>query len=247
LQLAIDDTRRKALPLGDIVRMATIDRGSLWQRLDGYVTAGYDYTKASDLQQFTFTAGIKSRTSVREWSLDAASTLTSQGGVDDSERFNVNGGHRRFLANRRFLQGFATVDSNDELGIDLRGTLGGGYGLYLKQHQHHEWAAFAGFDLTRENFATSETRDGIEAVFGTTYSFYRFDLPEASLDASFVVLPSLTESGRVRSEASLRSRYELVDDLFLELNIYGSYDNDADQTAASESDYGVTTSLGYSF
>ena len=247
LQLAIDDTHRKALPLGDIVRIATIDRGSLWQRLDGYVTAGYDYTKASDLQQFTFTGGIKSRTSIREWSLDAASTLTSQGDAEDTERFSVTGGHRRFLANRRFVQAFATVDSNDELGIDLRGTLGGGYGIYLKQDQHHEWAAFAGLAITRENFATSDSRDSLEAAFGTTYSFYNFDTPKANLDAGILVLPSLTDSGHVRSEANLRSRYEIVEDLFIELNIYGSFDNEPDEEATSETDYGVTTSLGYSF
>ena len=61
------------------------------------------------------------------------------------------------------------------------------------------------------------------------------------------MLPSLTESGRVRSEVKLRTRYEIVHDLFFEVSLYGSYDTDADATADSKSDYGMTTSLGYSF
>jgi hypothetical protein len=77
--------------------------------------------------------------------------------------------------------------------------------------------------------------------------YFRFQDPEANLDASLFLLPSLTESGRVRSEAKLRSRYEIIDDLFFEVSLYGSYDTDADATADSKSDYGVTTSLGYSF
>ena len=47
--------------------------------------------------------------------------------------------------------------------------------------------------------------------------------PEANLDASIYVLPSLTESGRVRSEARLRCRYKVINDLFLEVSLYGSY------------------------
>jgi bile acid:Na+ symporter, BASS family len=91
------------------------------------------------------------------------------------------------------------------------------------------------------------TAESLEAVVGTGYSFFHFDDPEASLDASLFVLPSLTESGRLRSEAKLRSRYEIINDLFFEVSLYGSYDTDADATADSKSDYGMTTSLGYSF
>jgi hypothetical protein len=38
-----------------------------------------------------------------------------------------------------------------------------------------------------------------------------------------------------------------VTDLFFEISVYGSYDNRPDEEAASHSDYGSTTSVGYSF
>ena len=44
----------------DVVRMALIDQGSLWNRLDGYLTAGYDDTKANNLRTFTFTGRVAS-------------------------------------------------------------------------------------------------------------------------------------------------------------------------------------------
>jgi hypothetical protein len=38
-----------------------------------------------------------------------------------------------------------------------------------------------------------------------------------------------------------------VSDLFFQLSFYGSYDSEPGAGAESNADYGVTTSLGYSF
>jgi hypothetical protein len=237
----------RSVAMSDIVRIDVIDQGDLLNRLDGYVTAGYNYTKASDVQTFTFTGGIRTRNERREVSVDAATTATTEKDDEDSERFSVQGNYRRLLPNRRFYQGYAALEGNDALGLDLRTILGGAYGTYLVQNNRREWAAFAGLALNREDFEESDERESIEAVLGTTYSFFRFDTPEANVDATLVVLPSLTESGRVRSEATLKSRYEIVEDLFFEISLYGIYDNEPDVNAESNSDYGITTSVGYSF
>jgi hypothetical protein len=232
---------------GDVVRIDPIDQGGLLDRIDGYLTAGYDYTKANNLQTFTFTGGISLRNERAERSLDASTTATTQDAVEDSGRYDIVANARRFMANRWFYQGFLAFEGNDELGLDLRSTLGGGFGRYLVQDSKQEWAVVAGLAANRENFVTEETTSSLEAIFGTQYSFFLFNEPEANVDASLYLLPSLTESGRVRSEAKLRSRYEIVEDLFFEVSLYGSYDTDADATAESKSDYGMTTSLGYSF
>jgi len=244
---ARDEGEGRELAFADVVRIDPIDRGGLIARMDGYLTAGYDYTKANELQQLTFSGGLSTRNERLLWSLDGATTITTQETVEDSQRFDVTGGHRHFLPNRRFWQGIVAFDGNDELGLDLRTTLGGGYGWYVVQNSRQEWSVLAGLAAIREDFATQGVNESLEAVLGTQYSFFRFHDPEANLAASLTVLPSLTESGRVRSEAKLRSRYEIVEDLFFEVSLYGSYDTDADAEAESKSDYGLTTSLGYSF
>jgi hypothetical protein len=245
--VAPDGGEAREFDLADVVRINPIDQGNLWARLDGYVTAGYDYTKANRLQTFTFTGGLSSRDERALRSLDASGTMTTQDTVEDSSRYDVTASVRRFMANRRFYQGWLAFEGNDELGLDMRSTLGGGFGRYLMQTSRQEWAVVAGLAANREDFASQDTNESLEAILGTQYSFFRYDQPEANVDASLYVLPSLTESGRVRSEARLRSRYEIVNDLFFEISMYGSYDTDADATADSKSDYGLTTSLGYSF
>jgi hypothetical protein len=231
----------------DIVRLEPIEHGKILARLDGYVTAGYNFTKANELQQLTFTGGLNSRTETRAWSLDGSSTVTSQEGNDDTSRYSIEGWWRNFLPERWFMQGFGGFERNDELALDLRTMAGGAYGRYLVQTQKSEWAAYAGLAYSVENYRGEDTQNSAEAVLGTQYSFFRYDEPEASLGAVLNVYPSLTESGRIRGEGQLRSRYEIVKDLFFEISLYGSYDSDPGGQAESNSDYGLTTSLGYTF
>ncbi|HSW32012.1 MAG TPA: DUF481 domain-containing protein, partial [Steroidobacteraceae bacterium] len=155
--------------------------------------------------------------------------------------------NRRFLADRWFLQGFGGFEGNDELDLDMRMTLGGAYGRFLVQSQRQEWAAYAGLAVTREDFTGQDKNESVEGVLGTQYWFFLYDTPEASLNLSLNVFPSFTESGRVRSEGRLRGRYEIVEDLFFELSMYNSFDSEPGQDADANSDYGITTSLGYSF
>jgi hypothetical protein len=237
----------REVPLAEVVVIAPIEQGGFFARLDGYVTAGYDYTKSSGVQQITYTGGLSSRDEKRQWAIDSSFTFISQSGQDDSNRYNIGAYNRRFLADRWFVQGFGSFDGNDELGIDLRTTLGAAYGRFLRQDQKNDWAAYAGLAVTRENFSEQPTNESVEGVLGTQYWFFRYNAPEASLDATVILFPSLTESGRVRSESQLNARYELVSDLFFQLSLYGSYDSEPGAGAESKSDYGVTTSLGYSF
>jgi len=248
LRLQVEaDSKGWDLPLADIVRAAPIEKGKLVDRLDGYVTAGYNYTKATDLQQFTFTGGLSSRDERRQWSLDGSTTMNSQDGQDDTSRFDIGLTNRRFLADRWFAQGFGSFEGNDELDLDLRTTLGAAYGRFLLQNNRHEWAGYAGLAVTSEQFVDQQTNQSVEGVLGTQYWYFHYDAPEASFNFTLNVFPSFTESGRVRAEGRLRARYEIVDDLFFEASLYNSFDSEPGQDAESNSDYGVTTSLGYSF
>ena len=248
LRIAADEgSQAVELPLANVVRIAPIEQGRLLERLDGYLTAGYNNTKANNLQQFTFTGGLSSRTEQRQWSLDGSSTATAQQGKNDSSRYDVSGSYRRFFPERWFLQGSGGFESNNELGLDLRTTIGAAFGRYLVQTNRQEWGAYVGLQVTREAYSGVATTENIEGVLGTQYYFFRFDHPKASFDATLEAFPSLTQSGRVRAEGKLRSRYEIVKDLFFEVSLYGSYDSDPGDTSAANSDYGLTTSLGYSF
>lgn len=237
----------RLLPLAEVVRIAPIEQGRLIERVDGYLTAGYDYSKASNLQTFSFTGGVKLRNERSQWTIEGETYVTAQSGGDDSQRYTLGGAYRYFLPERQFVQGFATLEANDELGLDLRSSVGAAYGQFLRQTNSREWVAYAGAALTQEQFTGDETQQNVEGVLGTQYSYFRYDSPKASLDFTLTVFPSLTDLGRYRLDSGLRSRYELVKDLFFEVSLYAEYDSEPGDEARSNSDYGLVTSLGYSF
>ena len=248
LDMVVDGTpEARTIVMADVVRIAPIDRGTLIARLDGYLTVGFSYTKANNQTQFNLSGGVNSRNEKREWSLDGTTTVNSYSGEDSSSMYDVTLGNRRFLRDRWFFQSFGTVQGNQELGLDIREVIGGAPGRYLVQDNHKEWGVFAGLAVTHEQFKSEDGQNSVEGVLGTQFSFFRYDTPKRSLDLGLAVFPSLTESGRVRAEADIDSRFEIVKDLFFDVSLYGSYDSEGDPEAASNTDYGIVTSLGYSF
>ena len=87
---------------------------------------------------------------------------------------------------------------------------------------------------------------GVMEAFGSVgYEFFKFNTPKADVSARFTVFPSLTESGRVRADADISLKWEIVEDLFWEISSRGTYDNEA--LSDNQYDYGITTGLGWSY
>lgn len=235
------------IAMADVVRVTPIEQGSLAKRLDGYVTLGLNYTKADNQTEFNLSGGLSSRDELREWSLDGMVTVNAQSSANTTSMYDVTLGNRRFLENRWFGQFFGTVQGNQELGLNIREVLGAGIGRFVLQDSHREWSLVAGLAGTHEDFESESGRNSLEAVLATQYSFFRYDTPKRNVDMGLAVFPSLTDAGRVRAEADIDSRYEIVTDLFFDVSLYASYDSEADPEAPSNYDYGIVTSLGYSF
>lgn len=247
LAIHLDDAGGvEIVPLVQVVRIDPIERGELLQRLKGNFSLGYNYTKASEVETMTFSGELRSRTDLREWLLDGSANVTTQSGPD-STRFDVSGSYSRFLARRKYWMGRLRLESNSELALDLRTSLGGGLGYYLRQDAHHEWAILGGLALNEEKYSGEPARTSTDAIIATSYYYYRFDPLNADLDFQLALIPSLTVSGRLRSDTNLALRWEIIDDLYFELSVYGNYDSQPGEEANSKYDYGTTTSLGYSF
>jgi hypothetical protein len=120
-------------------------------------------------------------------------------------------------------------------------------GHYFVQTNVADWVGGLGLGYSHEIYTGGDTVDSLEAVLTTSFSIFHYDFPETDIAGTMSLLPSLTQSGRYRAEADLRAKYEFVDDLYFELKVYGSYDSKPPTVDLEQSDYGVVTSLGYSF
>jgi hypothetical protein len=103
------------------------------------------------------------------------------------------------------------------------------------------WSVTGGLAVVNEQLAGDEdAQTSVEALFNTDYEFFTYDTPKTTLTTSLTVFPSLTESGRVRSQLDFALRRELITDLFVEI----ASRLDSKPEDGETNDYGIVTSLG---
>jgi len=230
------------------VIMMTPIENNLRNAFDIDMFVGYNFAKAGGVKQATVGADVKYRTRRRIIAVAASTTVNDSNDQDASKRSNISFDYQRLWQKRWFVNGNLNMDQNDELGLNLRTSLGGGGGRYLIQSDHVLLSTQAGLQFSRENLiAEQEDTDSLEATTGVNWDWFLFDAPELDWSTSFRVFPNLSDWGRVRAELDTDLKWELFNDLKWGISIYSSYDNRPQSGVGQTSDYGVNTTLTYDF
>lgn len=230
-----------------IVIMNPIEESRV-ERIDGNVTAGFNFAKASEVSQVQLGLELEARGEKRVLGLDLASVTTDSEDNESSQRHSLDLSYLRLRPERWFTGAVVRLDRNDELGLDLRTSVGAGVGRYIRQTNSSIVSLVGGLQLSRENLNSGiEDEDTVEGFFTLAWDWFRYDTPELDFSTQLQVIPNLTDTGRVRAEFDVSMKWELIPDLFWELGFYDSYDSDPVVPGAEKNDYGITTSLGYGF
>jgi hypothetical protein len=212
------------------------------------VTVGYNFAKATGVKQATLGFNIDYRTRLRIFSFSTSNILSDSNSQESSRRHNVNFQFTRLWKNRWTSNGNVSLEQNDELGLNLRTSIGFGGGRFLIQSNSMLLGLEAGLQIAQEDLVdVEEDTQSIEAVFTGVWDWFRFDSPELDWSNTLKIIPSLTESGRVRGEFDTNLKWEMFNDLKWGLSVYSSYDSKPQTENASNSDYGVNTTLTYEF
>ncbi|MBB6095229.1 hypothetical protein HNQ60_004119 [Povalibacter uvarum] len=231
----------------DVTRISP-GESTFFSRMHGSFSVGFDYTKSSDITTVSGAMDLSYRAPEFAWSLSADVNSTKDPVQGTLDRDSLTYGYQWLRAHKRFWAGIAALERNEETGIDARFTLGGGIGKYFHQTSRSEISGLMGLALTRE-WATGEadSQNSLEGLISGSWRIFKFSTPKVSLNANVTLYPSITESGRYRTSSNLTLRREIVTDFYLDLSLYQSYDSDPPDVTAEKDDYGITTSLGYSF
>lgn len=237
----------KELEMSSVVRITPIETDdSFLQRLEGSVSFGFDTDKASEVASGHLNANVRYRTRNYLLGLDVSASFTNQPGEATTENRNIGLNYQRFRGNRWFTDWFATTEKNDAQGIDQRLTAGGGLGKYILQSNTNQLSVLMGLVGTRESFIGPEPdTTNAEGKIEIEYLHRRIE-PSSDISLTTNFFPLLDDLSSFRSDSNLTLRRELVEDLFLDLSVYYKYLSHPPAGAQKE-DYGVTTSLGYSF
>jgi hypothetical protein len=216
-------------------------------RLDGSINLGVDYTKASEVLQLNFSGDAKHRSREGETVLSFSSVITGQRDKETSQRNNLSINNLRFLKNRWAWGLLSSLEQNTELGIDLRFSLGGGFGRRVIQSNQMNLSLTAGLSTTREWINKSENQNNLELPLSAKFAMFVYDNPKTDINTTVTLHPSLSTIGRTRLEIDSKIKRELFTDFHITFNLYLSYDNKPPYSDAKNVDYGFVLSFGYIF
>jgi hypothetical protein len=242
--LIIGVTAETRLFMPFIVKITRI-KETFWEILSGYVKLGTSFTKASNVGQLSFGFSGNYRTKIFLAELTANSVITTTEDKPTSRKQDIYFSYRRFLEKKWLWAALIGAEQNTELGIQLRTTIGGGFGNIFVQTNLNWFYGLVGLTVNREWFIDStKAVNNIEALLNGQYRLFIYDHPKVSLYTSLNVFPSVTNIGRFRSDLNIDLDWEIIIDLYWVLSFYFNYDSKPTSTA-SKTDYRFENSFKY--
>ena len=231
------------VPIEDIVYLNALDEG-FWSRLSANIDLGWSLTKANNLRQLNVRSGLGYLAD--RWKINSSynSLISLQNEVEDVKRTDADIAYNYFLPKDWFLSFNTTFLSNTEQLIELRTGNKVGIGKYLVHNNKTYFGLQAGVNYNNENyFDDTPSRESGEAFIGSELNMY--DIGDLSLYTQVVAYPSLSESGRLRTDFRLDMKYEFFSDFYLKVGTTLNYDNRPIE-GATDLDYILQTTFGWS-
>lgn len=242
--ITVTDTLPKRL--WDIILIVPIKR-TFFQKIDGSLDLGLSYTKASDVFQYSLNFNLTHRTNFYSTRFELESILT-----DDGEKKTNNStlglDVTHYLPNKWFTSIIAQGQQNTELNLDYRLQAGYGVGYDIARTNVIRFYALGGLLVNQEHtIDIDDTSQNIEALLKLKLKWFKYRHPKIDVSSNFNTYTSITSFGRVRLEYNLSSKFEIVKDLFLNLQLYDYYDNETSDGSKANNDWGIITSIGFTF
>jgi hypothetical protein len=222
---------------------------SFRQRFNGAISTGILYTKGNETTQYNVSSLVEYRR--ERWSGQANfnSSFASSTRANDSTRNQIDLNTMRLLPwNNWFYSGTVNFLQSSVQGIDLQTTLGGGVGRYLKNTNQASLYVLGGLAWQNAQYKTYEAGQGAQnaaaALLTTELKVFKFK--KTNLDVSAVLMPGISEPGRLRTNVNASYYIKLFSDLSWNLSFYGNWDNQPPPSLAG-SDYGTSSGLSWTF
>ena len=224
--------------------MTTIEEDFL-SRFSGTLSAGLNMTKVNDYRQFNVGVAVDYVTRRYESSLGFSALVTDSTENESSQQGKLTINTRRKLADRWHTGALLDFERNEELGLQLRSSIGWLFGRSLLQTNSRRFILEGGLTYAREEETDSgNSTDSIESLGRVSYQLFRFNDPEIDLTTGLSVIPSLSDWGRVRSNLDITLRWEIISDLSWTLTFKDAYDSDPPADGANN-DYSLITGVAW--
>lgn len=229
-----------------IVELTRI-RNAFWDRVDGSVSIGANFTKADDLLSLNAAFNTKYRSRKYRSELNANSMVTLQNGETSNRKQDARLSLDRGIGSRSMVGTQIAAEQNSELGLDLRASAQLYAGYEVLHTNQSLLLPSVGALVNREYTQDGQETNNLEGLLKLRFQKFSYDDPELNIDTHVAYYPSFTVAGRHRLSFELDLRFEVLNDLFLSLTLYDQYDSKPTDSEAANNDYGASISVGYSW
>jgi hypothetical protein len=252
-----DEPGELLVTLSDTVRVRMLDivaisriQASFWSRLDGYVNVGLNFQKANKNQQLNGSGEVKYRGEKWASRLKGSTYFQRQQEVEGTSRNQIELQGERLFGNHWSALTFASLEQNQQLGLELRKTFGLGGARMVIRTNRMTFGLASSLAYAREDYAGDQgATNTVQLPVGADFEFFVFDSPKTDLASDVTVTPILNDLGRWRIDFNARLSYELISDFTIGFQFFDNFDSRPPGTTAdtNTNDYGLTFSLGYTF
>lgn len=239
---------------GSIVELTLVEvigihelRRKLHGSLNLDLDAGITFTQGNNQIQTTVQMVLQYSKPRHTWNLNTSSIFSGQSDGTSTSRQEIGGQATRTLSKSWETIGIADLLHDNELDLDLRGTIGGGVQRIFTKTNNKLFAIHGGLAYTRADYsgAAEGTIQNLgEAFAGVSLSIYQFG--GSALSSYARIFPSFTDPGRFRVDVYAYWKWQLTDNLYWKLSTFNDFDNGA-PPGVEENNFGFTSSIGWSF
>ena len=234
----------------DIIELFPI-KTTFWLRLSGNFDFGLDYRKSTNMLKSNASGRVDYRnqkmSSNFSWTNISSAQALANDSIVVSEKTDASFEYKRFIKGKWLWVGSLGMNSNSELGLNLRLFLGLAIQNDLLQTTKNHLFWQVGANLNREYPTEGEIIENPEGFLALSYNIYKFSRPEVKLMSNISAYPNLTFNGRWRVDTNIDLNVELFYNFYVGFKIYSNYDSKPSSENASKTDWGMAFSVGYSF
>jgi putative salt-induced outer membrane protein YdiY len=215
--------------------------------LQGAIDLGYSFTSGNSQSSMNLDTSAAYQTPKWRVATSFDSTFSGQSGGSTTNREDLQAAATRFLNRNSFLLALSDFLHSSQQDLNLRATLIGGYGRYLKRTTSSNLSWVGGIAYIHESFDTSAGRpsgQSMEGVVGLQYTSVRFNLGE--FNSQLLTFPGLTDSGRVRLTTNNTITIKLRNNFHLAFTLWDNFDSRPPATA-KKNELGISSGVGWSF
>lgn len=220
----------------------------LWENRRGYLDVGFDFASAEEDLSLSLGAQLQ-LSGPRTRSITTFSgSISDTAQTEQRQRDDLQEALQFPLGRHWVLVGTGLYQHNDDLGLDSRLTASGAAIWIPKRWPSGYWGVGAGMAQSSERYAGEPTSTSTTAgLIDLLADYDRFGAFGTQLTLDALYLPILTGPPRHRVELRSTFRQKITHDFTFAVSPYYSYDSNPPNGTLRHQDWGMSSSIGWTF